>query len=215
MNVEEMEKEIKALRKRITIMEDIEEIKKIQYKYFYFVDHCMWDDLIDLFSEDCVLELSDSGVYLGKEGLARQFKGRLATKKLMVGSGYMGKITGCDPIVDIMTDGKTATAGFDNLTFIAYPHLDRSEWANGRYETEFIKEDGKWKICKLHYQSRFRTPFDGKGWHETSRTATLQDPSFPPDRHTTIYAPNPGKYPSHNFPKPFTWSPPKKSDSKE
>jgi len=203
MKIEDLEKEILELKKRITIMEDIEEIKKVQYKYFYFVDNSMWDDLIDLFSDNCSLELLDSGVYIGKEGVARQFKGRLGPKKQKIGRGYMGKITACDAIVDIMPDGKTATAGFDNLTFIAYPQLDRSEWGNGRYEVDYVKEDGKWKICKLHYQSRFRTPFNSKGWHEVPEIGTLKDTEFPPDEPTTIFAPYPDMYPSHRFPRPF------------
>ena len=203
MKLEDMEQEILNLKKRITIMEDVEEIKKVMYKYFYFVDYSMWDDVIDLFAENCSLELLDSGVYLGKDGVARQFKGRLGTKKKAIGRGYLGKITGCDPIVDIMPDGKTATAGFDNLTYIAYPQLDRSEWGNGRYEVDFVKEDGKWKICRLHYQSRFRTPFDSKGWHVTPDIGTLQTDEYPPDEPTTRFTPYPDMWPAHNFPRPF------------
>jgi hypothetical protein len=42
----------KRLDERITILEDIEEIKKVKAKYCYYMDRTRIRDLVELFTED-------------------------------------------------------------------------------------------------------------------------------------------------------------------
>ena len=68
--------EMEELAARITKLEDIEAIKKLQRIYAYYVDsEGMRDEIIDLFSNNMEsIEIADHGVYLGKEGVKKMFK---------------------------------------------------------------------------------------------------------------------------------------------
>ena len=63
--------DMEELAARITKLEDIEAIKKLQRIYAYYVDsEGMRDEILDLFSDNMEsIEIADHGVYLGKEGV--------------------------------------------------------------------------------------------------------------------------------------------------
>jgi hypothetical protein len=70
-------------------------------------------------------------------------------------------------IVDVDPDGKTAKGRWYGFGPHAIP-VDgiRATWSFGVYENEYIKENGKWKIKKLHYNAIFSTLYED-GWVKT------------------------------------------------
>ena len=46
-----------ALERRITTLEDMNAIERLQRTYGYFVDKSQWTQLADLFSDDATLEI--------------------------------------------------------------------------------------------------------------------------------------------------------------
>ena len=69
----------------------------------------------------------------------------------------------------------------------------RQTWGNGIYENEYIKENGKWMIKKLHFNLIFRTPYED-GWLKTP-VIGQNGPSreVPPDALPTAYHPYPSQ----------------------
>src|ERR1700748_285945 len=55
-----------ALDKRITRLEDMNQIERLQRAYGYFVDKSQWRPLADLFTDDATLEIGGKGLFLGK-----------------------------------------------------------------------------------------------------------------------------------------------------
>src|SRR4030042_6520038 len=89
--VKNLEAKVKHLETELTAVHDIQEIKKLQRTYGYYLDNRLWDDIVDLFSANTEsLEISDSGVYLGKAGVERFFKGFLSGGGLPPGRGGLG-----------------------------------------------------------------------------------------------------------------------------
>jgi hypothetical protein len=47
----------------------------------------------------------------------------------------------------------------------------KAVWIAGRYECDFIKENGDWKLQEQRFQEVFSTPFESNGWTETAHVA--------------------------------------------
>ena len=69
--ITKLQAKVEELEKKVQILEDIEDIKKLQRAYGYYLDKCLWDELVDCFSEDGSLELAQRGVYVGKKSIRK------------------------------------------------------------------------------------------------------------------------------------------------
>jgi hypothetical protein len=67
----------------------------------------------------------------------------------------------------------------------------RQTWLHGIYENEYVKEDGKWKIKKLHFNLVFRTPFE-EGWLKVPLLGRLDRPDA--DAPAPHFRPYPSGY---------------------
>jgi hypothetical protein len=161
MDVKELEARIKTLEDQVKTMQDIEEIKKLQRAYGYYIEHGMSQQLLDLFSDrpDATLLIA-AGEFRGKGSIARFFS-RLDRKD----PEYLHQVIQLSGIVDVAPDGKTAQGRWYGFGAIAVPEEGgvSQGWMNGVYENDYVKEDGKWKILKIHWCIIFHAPFK-EGW---------------------------------------------------
>ena len=76
MEIKDLEARIKELENKVSTMQDIEEINRLQRSYGYYLEHWMSEEVIDCFSDSPETELNIMvGTYLGKEGVQRYFRG--------------------------------------------------------------------------------------------------------------------------------------------
>ena len=68
-----LQAELRALRRRVQELEDVEAIKKLQRTYGYYVDKAQWARVVDLFTADCEIEIAGRGVYVGTTGARSVF----------------------------------------------------------------------------------------------------------------------------------------------
>ncbi len=125
------------LERRITRLEDIEEIKKLKSDYWYYVDKKQWDKLVDLFTEDAVWKRPDGNNSVGRKALVERIKQRCDPLRT-IHQGHQHKIE--------ITSETTATgrwAMYDDLVDI---HGNSGFEGWGFYEDEYVKQNGKWKI---------------------------------------------------------------------
>ena len=188
--------EIEA-RLKLRSLEDIEEIKKLQRTYGFYITHWMGQEIIDLFSNSPDISVVLwVGKFLGKEGIKRYFLGRKPNPELLFA---IMQISG---VVDVASDGKTAKGRWFGYGYEAVPVKKGGVWANyclGVYENEYVKEDGKWKFKKLEFRLIFSCPFD-ECWVKQDRLVPKPEPSdesFKPDLpFTTDEEKFPTRYPS-------------------
>jgi SnoaL-like domain len=69
------EDRIAELEHRLGIVEDELAIRRLQHAYGYYLDKCYYDEVVDLFDEDCEV-IFIGGVYKGRAGAARLYTGR-------------------------------------------------------------------------------------------------------------------------------------------
>jgi hypothetical protein len=82
---------------------------------------------------------------------------------------------------------------------------DYAVWGEGPFENEYVKQDGVWKISKLHWFQTMLVPFAG-GWHQNVdyNGARWVGDALPPDAPTSWdYEPWPSTFlPPFHFPNP-------------
>ncbi|HEY96584.1 MAG TPA: nuclear transport factor 2 family protein [Dehalococcoidia bacterium] len=134
MNLEQLEKRVQAI-------EDLEEIKKLHYKYINLMDNLKYKEVLDLFIEDASVEVRNWGVLRGKEGLTEVYINRLGRRKERSEGHFV-----VEP--DITIEGDTARGTWLLYMLFSKPTV---EWVQGRNEAEYIKVGGKWKIKSMKF----------------------------------------------------------------
>ena len=190
----DLEAKVKALEENLSAIQDIQEIKKLQRVYGFYLDNRLWDEIVDLFSDNTEsLEISDSGVYLGKAGVARFFKDFLGRGGLPPFPGALGIHMQLQGVVNLDPEGTSAKGRWQCVILLATPLEEklRAMVGYGVYEVGYIKEGGIWKFSKMHFYLTFRTPLD-EGWVKTPVVISMARGT--PDLPTTVYKPYPEKY---------------------
>ena len=192
---------LKALDARITRLEDANQIEIVQRAYGYFVDKAQWTQLSQLFSKDATLEIGGRGVFVGRDRVLEYMHTAFGADGPKEGSiiNHMQ----FQPIVDVDTDGLHARQRM--RAFV----MSNGGWGIPLYENEYVKEDGVWKISKLHGPFTMYSGWDG-GWIKNATPNTRPDsfgepPDLPP---TVVYLTYPSYYivPFH-YPNPVTGKP--------
>jgi hypothetical protein len=167
MDAREMEARIKLLESQVTNLRDIEEIKRLQKAYGYYLEHFMNDEIMDLFSDSSDLVLN--GAEGGKPDLRKFFK---SLSDLSRNPEFIHQAMQLSGIVDINSDGVTAKGRWYGYGAVVLPTGKgvRPMTLDGIYTGEYVKEDGKWKIKKLIFHPIFLAPL-GEGWVKKERIA--------------------------------------------
>ncbi|GGD64322.1 nuclear transport factor 2 family protein [Erythrobacter arachoides] len=194
-----LEARLEAMEARLTQREDELDVKKLQYLYGYLIDKCMYDQVVDLFTDDGEVRFF-GGVWKGKEGVRRlyvdRFRKRFTHDTNGPVDGFLLDHPQIQQIVTIMDDGVTARLR-GRSTMQAGRHKDytdpanpvmgvRQWWEGGLYENTYRKgPDGKWRIHVLNYFPHWHADFD-KGWAYTDaeyvpfpKVLYPEDPSGP------------------------------------
>jgi hypothetical protein len=197
---QDVEARLKALDARITRLEDANQIEIVQKTYGYFVDKAQWTQLSKLFAENATLEIGGRGVFVGRARVLEYMQ-----KAFGPDGPVEGRIINhmqFQPIVDVDPDGKHARQRM--RAFV----MSNGGWGIPLYENEYVKEDGVWKISRLHGPFTMYTSWDG--WAKSATPNTRPDSFLPPPDlpPTVVYLTYPSYYivPYH-YPNPVTGKP--------
>jgi len=203
---------VKVLEQRVQRAEDTEAINRLTRAYGYYLDKALWDEMLDLFTEDCSVEISALGVYIGKQQAIVLFKellGKGPAKSdetgLLWGQLYNHLIV--QGIVHVDDDGANASGRW--RCFMQIAEFGKSAvWGEGPYEIRYRKgEDGIWRIRKLHFYRTYHTPFD-EGWAKARSPLGGVRPHLPPDLPPSVeYEPWPAVFiPPFHYANPVSGS---------
>lgn len=141
--LEEKEKEIQALN-------DIEDIKRLQCAYGYYLERGMADEIIDCFADHPDVSATFvEGTYLGLKGVRRYFD-----RMRNMPPSFLHQVMQVSPIVTLSEDGKTAKGrwyGYGAVCSMPVNDTIDPMYMSVVYEMDYIKEDGIWKILKLAF----------------------------------------------------------------
>ena len=206
---------VAALRARLASIEtrtarvaDVDAIENLQGSYGYYTDKMLWDEVLDLFADDGTLEIGPSGVYVGKDSI-RRYLYSLSGGKQGPLEGVLNEHFQLQPIVTVAPDGQSANARWRAFLMLGvYGSGSGGNWGEGTYENEYVKQNGVWKIRKLHWYTTFVAPYEG-GWLNVNKKLVddyALGRGVTPDRPPSeAYAPYPGVYvPPFSFKNPVS-----------
>jgi hypothetical protein len=170
-----------ALSARLQRQEDEDAVEKLQRQYGFFVDKALWKEAADLFTEDGTLEIGGRGVFVGKK---RVLEYLIWLDPEGLTKGKLFEHQQLQPLVTIGPDGNTAQMRARFFGQVGEYQKD-GIWGMGTYENEYVKENGVWKIKKLHAYFRMYTQYKD-GWGKTALPNTKPEKDLPPDRPPTV-----------------------------
>ena len=173
--VRRLSAEVAALSKKAQAAEDYIAVSNLQRAYGYYVDKGRWDDAADLFARDCSLEINGRGVYLGQDRV-RAYMHRFGPAK----DGQLFNHMQLQPLINIAPGGETALARWRAI--IQVGELGKTaRWGEGTYENAYVKEDGIWKISRLHFYQTYYIDYYA-GFDKGGLPLVAQYTDFPPDK---------------------------------
>jgi len=169
-----------AAQRRLTGLEDIEAIKRLQRIYGYYLDKALYSKTLGLFSANCSFEISGRGVYRGRTGVETMLS-KILRKEFPEGlrEGQLYNHFQLQGVVKLGEDGKSAKGRW--RAFIQVAKLGKlAHWAEGPYEMEYVKQAGRWYIDKLTWFATYYTPYE-EGWAKSGLPKQPPSTEFPPD----------------------------------
>jgi uncharacterized protein (TIGR02246 family) len=133
-------------------VDDIEAIKQLKARYFRCMDTKRWDDMAQVFAEDCVIDTSSSGggVQAGREQFMTMLRASIEDVTT-VHHGHMPEVT--------LTSPTTATGTWAMEDMLWWPEgspISRLHGYGHYHETYTKGGDGEWRIQTLTL-TRLRT----------------------------------------------------------
>ncbi|WP_417320118.1 nuclear transport factor 2 family protein [Emcibacter sp.] len=169
--------ELDALASRVGSLEDMQAIRKLHYSYGYYIDFCQYDEVVQLFADDGEV-IFLSGIYKGKEGVARLYKtwfqNYFTHGKPGPEDGFLLDHFQMQDIITVAPDRKTAKGRFRAILMGGVHEsrdykpegLPEQFYEAGIYENDYVCENGVWKIKRLDYMVQWQAEYE-KGWSKT------------------------------------------------
>jgi hypothetical protein len=198
----ELENRLAALEGEVGQLEDVKAIRRLQRSYGYYVDKKLAAEIGALFAADATVELGQSGMYIGRPRIAEFYRRIMGGDRLEEGQLYNHMIL--QGVVTVADGGATAKGRWRALIQLG-EHGESAIWAEGPYENEYVKEDGVWKLSKVHWYQTVSAPYD-PGWHKAPQPMSGPLREFPPDRPPTeVYQSYPSAYqPPYHYKNPVS-----------
>lgn len=171
--IAQAEQRLAALTTRASRIEDYNAVRNLQQIYGYYQDKALWEQVLDLLTDDAQLEVGQNGVYVGKAAI-RRYLFSLTGGKAGLATGQLNNHITLAPVITLAEDGLAAKARWrlivqDGL----FGDASGGNWGAGVYENEYVKQNDVWKISRLHLYVRFYAPYKD-GWAKVTKEQTAR-----------------------------------------
>jgi hypothetical protein len=196
---ESIEARLDRLEAQNRYLMDYIAIWKVQSLYTHHMNRGAVKAIVDLFADspDVEIELSNKGVLRGRDAPHRYFL-RTGTKQPITSDiaarppGSLVLHTAVNPAIEINSSGTRAKAVWlsPGITNLRADNQPIAAWNFGKYEMEYLKQNGQWKILAFRWHQMFLSPYD-QGWVKQNIDPGNSGTPIPPDRPSApdFYAP--------------------------
>jgi hypothetical protein len=189
-DIEFLKKQNAELSHRLGKLEDVNDIRRLQYAYGYYIDYCHYEDVIGLFAEDAEVVFL-SGVYKGHKSIRRLYidwiLGLFNQGREGADDGLLFDHIQMQDVVTVAEDRQTAKGRFRGVMLggshdireYKPPGVPQQFMESGIYENDYVRVDGVWKIKRLDYILQWQA--EDKGWAHTDAHLRPAQVLFPQD----------------------------------
>lgn len=189
----ELRDAVAALARRVRILEAQQAVRTLQHSYGYYLDKCLYQEVVDLFTADGQVSFF-GGRYVGRDSVRRLYVDRF--RQRFTGGlngprfGFLLDHPQHQDVVTVADDGASARGRFRSMmqaglhdaakaTFPGQVSMDQW-WEGGIYENEYAIEDGVWKIRSLNYRPVWHAEYT-EGWAHKQPMPFFTSTCFPDD----------------------------------
>ena len=134
----------------------------------------MWNDVIDLFAKDGLVEIGGHGVWHGPAGV-RQWLESMGSAGLT--HGQLNDRVQVDVVATVAAGGKEAWARGIELGMLGEADREAGWWEVATFRNRFVNEGGVWKIREMRRFPVMKTDIF-LGWGKSRIIAGLDMPAF-------------------------------------
>ncbi len=162
---------LQALSDRVAALNDEDDVRNLQNAYGYYVDMRMWSDVVDLFSDDGVIEIGGKA-YKGKAGV-RQAMELMGPENLS--HGIINDYLPFGTTVQVAPGGLEAFARGTVLAMVGDADAGTSSWKVNVFRNRFVREGGLWKVREMRITPIMDADY-AKGWGDGGRLGAVKPP---------------------------------------
>jgi ketosteroid isomerase-like protein len=151
MNEKELKERLDKLEEKITLAEDILEIKKVINKYRLNFQGADANAILQDFAfemDDVSVDGSMGGKFVGERPIREFFDQRPVLARM---PGAIVEHDSTTQVVVVAKDGKTARVANYSPGYKCLAQAYSQVWSLGKTYYDMIKIDGKWKIWHMHW----------------------------------------------------------------
>jgi len=171
-----------AIDARLSRIEAIKAIERLQYAYGYYQDRFFFAEVASLFAgKNPTVQWGDA-IWTGQPAVRRFW---MEYMRPAIAGGASGPVAGklfdlpqWQGVITIDADGRGASARFNSIGRYAV-YREKEYWISGFYQNRYALEDGVWKIRTLKFCPNWSAPYTA-GWRDISeRDASAWMPPIP------------------------------------
>ena len=189
---------------RIIRMVDVMEIQQLQHRYQHWLSLLNYEKIAELFV------CHEKATVFGRD--PKEFFKHYSTLRNL--PGFLVEHDAICPIIEVAKDRKTAKGTQLSPGIILMGPVNEQVWAWGKYSSDYIREDGEWKIWHLSWVMTFASDMkkgplaeqENKMFAEAEAKGIYKSQSKPSERIRKLYSPDEVNYLTPEPPEPYdTW----------
>ncbi|MEO6185598.1 MAG: nuclear transport factor 2 family protein [Steroidobacteraceae bacterium] len=176
-----------ALQKRVDALNDEDRVRNLQSAYGYYADRRMWNDVVDLFAQDGVVEIAGQGIWRGPAGVRRWLE---SIGPAGLTHGQLNDRLQHDVTVSISPGGNEAFVRGIELGMLGEADQEKGWWEVATFRNRFVKEGRAWKIREMRRFVVMKTDIF-QGWGRSRIVDAVPAGANAPDAPSAVAAGSP------------------------
>jgi len=169
---------IARLDRDVSRAESVRAVKRLQLIYAAYAEFGLWNEMADLFAAKGELMLGDKPITGNKAILAALTKD-FGGGRLGLAPGGVATRMQLTPVVNLSVDGRTAKGRWHEVSMLGQLGQG-AHWEGGISENDYVFEDGRWKIARLHLYPMYAGTYED-GWRNLSDDLPVVPFHYTPD----------------------------------